>query len=134
MAVRVTQADTLQGIRLVAPLEPNLNHRHTVFGGSVVTLAITAAWGLVHFGLREADLESRVVIQRGDTEYLLPLATEFEAFAAPIPPETWERFLRTLTRRGRARITVSVELREAHTDAPIAATFTGDYVALRATP
>jgi thioesterase domain-containing protein len=29
---------------LRAPLEPNINHRETVFGGSASALAILAAW------------------------------------------------------------------------------------------
>lgn len=35
------------GIILTAPLDPNINHRNTVFGGSISTLAILAGWTFV---------------------------------------------------------------------------------------
>ena len=41
-----------EAIVLGAPLEPNINHRETVFGGSASALAILSAWSLLHTRLQ----------------------------------------------------------------------------------
>ena len=51
-------------ITLQAPLEPNLNHRQTVFGGSASALAILASWSLLHVRLHGQGIADRLVIQR----------------------------------------------------------------------
>lgn len=126
MAVAVVAVDE-RGVRLAAPLAPNINHRNTVFGGSAATLAILSAWTLVHTRLREASFPSRIVIQRHSVEYLRPLHGDFEAFCPRPDPERWSRFLAALERRGRARITLRAEM---HGDGEVAGRFEGVYVAM----
>lgn len=48
---------------LHAPLAPNINHRDTVFGGSLSTIAILSAWSLLHVRLTSFGMKSRLVIQ-----------------------------------------------------------------------
>ena len=67
MGTRVVRADPAE-VRLEAPLEPNLNHRATAFGGSVAALAILAGWTVVHLRLRTEGVEARTVIQRSDED------------------------------------------------------------------
>lgn len=126
MGVSVVAADEA-GVRLAAPFQPNINHRNTVFGGSAATLAILSAWTLVHINLNAASLPSRIVIQRGDVDYLHPLNGDFEAFCPAPDPEQWGRFLRAMQRRGRARIILPAEL---HGDGRVAGRFEGAYVAM----
>jgi thioesterase domain-containing protein len=92
---------------LSAPLAPNINHRDTVFGGSASALAILAAWSLLYLRLRNAGVESRIVIQRNTMDYQLPMDGEFFARSSLTHPEEWDRFMRMLTSKGRARISVS---------------------------
>lgn len=92
---------------LSAPLAPNINHRDTVFGGSASALAILAAWSLLYLRLRNAGVESRIVIQRNTMDYQLPMDGEFFARSSLAHPEEWDRFMRLLTSKGRARISVS---------------------------
>lgn len=109
MGMEVRSVDEA-GVRLAAPYAPNVNHRGTVFGGSISALAILSAWTLVHLRLREERLAGTIVIQRNSMEYERPIAGEFEAFC-PAPPEAeWERFLETLRRRSRARIILRAQL------------------------
>ena len=61
-----------QGVTLSAPLAPNVNHRNSVFGGSLASLATLAGWSLVHVGLSEIGLPSRVVVMSSQIEYLAP--------------------------------------------------------------
>ncbi|MEM6800756.1 MAG: YiiD C-terminal domain-containing protein, partial [Bacteroidota bacterium] len=80
---RLKQVDE-NGITLKAPLIPNINHRSTVFGGSVSALAILAGWTLVHVNLQGLSLSSRIVIQRNSIEYLQPIDGDFIA-VCPFP-------------------------------------------------
>lgn len=126
MGVEVRTASPL-GVRLAAPLAPNINHRETVFGGSASALAILSAWALLHLGLLAEKLEARLVIQRNAMSYDLPMPGEFSAEAEAPTPERWQRFLATLSRHRRARINVqsmvSCEGRKV-------GEFEGDFVAI----
>lgn len=114
-------------VTLQAPLGPNLNHRGTVFGGSAVSLAILSAWALVHTRLGAEGLTARLVIQRHGMTYDLPLDGAFSATARLAEPEAWPRFLKTLRRMGRARVSVVAEVQAA---GRAAGRFEGDFVAL----
>lgn len=91
-------------IELCAPLQPNLNHRGTAFGGSLVTVGIACGWTLLQRGLADAGVEARIVVQKSECDYLLPAEQAFTARSAL--PEEWPQFLEALHKRGRARITV----------------------------
>lgn len=92
---------------VAAPLAPNINHRETVFGGSASAVAILAAWSLLHTRLQSAGIESRLVIQGNTMHYDLPVAGDFIARAFIEQEDSWQHFIRMLTRKGKARITVS---------------------------
>jgi len=130
MGIRVVEAG-LERVALSAPLEPNVNHRSTVFGGSCASVAILAAWTLVHLRVQEAGIVGRVVIQRGATDYRLPIHGAFVATCDSPGEPAWERFIRALRRRGQAR----VELDAAVTSGgSIVASFSGAYVAIAGQP
>lgn len=112
---------------LSAPLAPNINHRRTAFGGSVSAMAILSAWALLHTRLREAGVDARLVIQRNTVHYDLPITGTFTATASAPVDGMWETFLRTFSRRGKARIAVSSVLEY---DGAVAARFEGWFVAL----
>jgi thioesterase domain-containing protein len=95
---------------LEAPLAPNINHRKTVFGGSASSLAILAAWSLVHLRLAETRLDHRLVIQRNTMSYDAPIEGTFTATARFAEGTDWAKFLDTLGRRGKARIGAIAEL------------------------
>jgi thioesterase domain-containing protein len=129
-AMRVSVSSvTDDAVVLRAPLEPNINHRETVFGGSASALAILSAWSLLHLRLVRAGVSGRLVIQRNTMDYDRPIPGAFSARASIADPAKWPAFLRTLARRGKARITVASLL--AH-DGQIAGRFSGEFVALSA--
>lgn len=117
------------GAELAAPLEPNVNHRQTVFGGSVASLALLAGWTWLHARLSEQGTIARIVIQENSMHYRRPLANSFVARCPAAPAEAWDRFARALARKGSARLTLRVEL-AATGAADTAAFFEGEYVAL----
>jgi len=117
-----------EGVTLQAPLPPNINHRETVFGGSASALAILAAWSLLHTRLQRDGIACRLVIQRNTMEYDLPVAGTFTAESRLTQADAWDRFIKTLKRRGRARISVAATLK--YQDLP-AGRFCGDFVAIQ---
>ncbi len=92
-----------------APLGPNLNHRGTVFGGSLSTLAILAGFSVVLLGLRSAGYQHRVVIHRNEYDYILPAERTFTATAG-LDDKRWSRFVETVQRRDRGRITIDADV------------------------
>jgi thioesterase domain-containing protein len=124
MGVEVHTASA-SGVRLRAPLEPNINHRSTVFGGSASAVAILAGWTLLHVRLSQGGHGSRIVIQNSYVHYDAPIDGAFDAVALPPPDEVWARFVKTLDRRGKARIEIRVTLEQ---DGQLAGGLTASYV------
>ena len=114
-------------IILQAPLEPNLNHRQTVFGGSASAVAILASWALLHVRLQAAGIADRLVIQHNTMEYQHPILGQFTARSMLERPDAWRQFTVMLARRGRARITVVAVLEHM---GRVAGRFSGQFVAL----
>jgi thioesterase domain-containing protein len=105
MEVEVVEA-TDDGVTLAAPLAPNINHRETVFGGSASAVAILSAWTLMYLRLRGEQLNVRIVIQKSTMTYERPITGRFTASAAIADTTAWRRFVDTLRRRRRGRLTV----------------------------
>jgi thioesterase domain-containing protein len=125
MEVEVVEA-TNGGVTLAAPLAPNINHRETVFGGSASAVAILAAWTLMYLRLKSEQLNVRIVIQRNTMTYERPITGTFTASAVISDTTAWPRFVDTLKRKGRGRLTVRSIL---HRHAEKVGEFEGDFVA-----
>lgn len=121
------RAATPEHVLLSAPLGPNINHHETVFGGSAAVLATLAAWTLLHLRLELAELPAQLVIQRSSIEYEKPIPGDFEAECRFADSPAWGRFRALLERRGRARLTLAVQLLHR---AQKMGSFVGDFVAL----
>jgi thioesterase domain-containing protein len=127
LALRVDHASTAR-VQLIAPLEPNLNHRRTGFGGSISALAILAGWSLLWCRLRSRTGGHKIVIQQNSIEYLAPVTAEFSATCNAPATADWERFDRAFQERGRARIDLEVDVCVADM---LVARFAGRYVVLQ---
>lgn len=123
----VTVSTLYPNVILSVPLQPNINHRQTGFGGSISTLAILSAWTFVHTRLQPLSKPYKIVIQNNSVEYLQPVTSDFEARCTPPPTEAWQRFIKLLHRKGMSRIKLAVEV---YADEGIVGTFSGNYVAL----
>ncbi len=126
MGIRVLQLDG-SGVTLVAPLAPNINHRHTAFGGSIASIATLAAWSLVHTRLSAEGRPSRVVVMSSQIDYHAPATGEFSARCDAPSEADWSRFVAVLDRRARARLELTALVRS---EGALAATLTGSFVAL----
>jgi thioesterase domain-containing protein len=128
-ALGITVVDAgLDEIVITAPLQQNLNHRGTAFGGSIAAVAILCGWSLVYTRLDAENEKPTIVIQHSEIRYLKPILASFTARARLADAEKWTQFLGTLSRHGKARTKVIVEI-EAENG--LSATFQGIYVSLR---
>jgi thioesterase domain-containing protein len=125
MEVEVVEASE-NCVTLAAPLEPNINHRDTVFGGSASAVAILSAWTLMYLRLKSEGFNVRIVIQKNTMTYERPIAGRFTASATVSDPTAWKRFVDTLRRKSRGRFTVRSVL---HRGAERVGEFVGDFVA-----
>lgn len=117
-----------RGLCLRAPLAPNVNHKLTAFGGSLANVATLAGWGLVQLLVRELGFPVIVVIQECRVQYLQPVASDIEALALLPDADRIDKFLRTLTRHGRARLEIDAHIPANGEPAVI---FSGQFVATR---
>lgn len=115
-----------QTLCLKAPLEPNINHKDTAFAGSLNALVTLSGWGIVWLILKEAGIAGKIVIQDSQVNYLLPVAGDFVAECRQPDPAQVRRFTTMLTRKGKARLELSAEIRLGSDPA---VTFQGRYVA-----
>lgn len=126
MQVSVAEA-TLAHVRLRAPLEPNLNHAGTAFGGSIATLATLAGWSVMRLLTDHIQPTPRLVIHRSQIEYTAPITGAFEAHASAPSRAECEKFLQQLSLKGKARL--CLEVRVTCNNMP-GALLKGDFVAM----
>ncbi len=112
---------------LTAPLQPNINHRSTVFGGSASALAILSAWTIVNFRLQSEGIKSRLVIQKNSISYEKPITSDFEAVCSLTDQQVWTKFIKILQKKKKSRITVNSFLQ---CQGEQVGEFTGVFVAL----
>ena len=117
-----------QQLRLQLPLAANVNHKSTMFGGSLYCGAVLAGWGWLHLRLREAGIEDgHIVIQEGQISYPLPVTGDAIALCDAPDATVWKKFLAMYQRYGRARLTLQTRIVNAGSDES-AVTFSGQYV------
>jgi thioesterase domain-containing protein len=112
---------------LAAPIEPNLNHKSTAFGGSLSAVAILAGWSLIHLRLEAMELDAELVIRRNEIAYLAPVRSRFLAEARLAEGAGWGGFERGIRRGRLARIEVNVSILA---DQRLCATLRGEFVGL----
>ena len=117
-----------QVLQLQLPLAANVNHKSTMFGGSLYCAAVLAGWGWLHLRLRELGIDDgHIVIQEGQISYPLPVTGAAVARCAAPDEKAWERFLALYQRRGRARLTLETTVSNVGSD-EAAVLFNGQYV------
>jgi len=126
LGVRIETLDRAS-LAVSMPMAPNLNHTGTVFGGSLSALATLTGWSAVWVLLEEAGVLVDLVIQDATIRYTHPARTDVVARVEWPGPNEVDRLLRTLAKRGRARIGAAVTVHDAAGEQ--VAEFEGRYVA-----
>ncbi len=98
-------------IVLRAPLANNINHKKTAFGGSLHAVTTLTCWTLLHVNLASLFGEQvQIVITHSDTSYLAPVVSDFLAECEMPEDATWQRFLKMLQLKGKARIGLTARI------------------------
>lgn len=121
MCVRVVEA--AESVVLSAPLDANVNHLGTAFGGSIATLAITAGWCWLKLQLSP---ETQLVIKGCEMEYVSPIQGEFLAVCSGSREEGTD-LAKRLARKGKVKIKVHVDVMAC---GEVACRMRGSYVAI----
>jgi len=115
-------------LRLHLPLAQNINHKSTLFGGSLYCGAVLAGWGWLYLRLKEAGIDDgHIVIQDGQIQYPLPVKRDGVAICDAPDDASWDRFLKMYQRRGLARLALNTRI-VAEGSAEPAVEFLGQYV------
>ena len=110
-------------VTLLAPLENNINHQQSAFGGSLFSLAALAGWGLMQLKLSEENLDANTVVASGDVTYSRPVKQELSCTCSL--PADWNQFLGKLHEKGKGSVTMVSTI---STDEGSAMQFNGTYV------
>lgn len=124
MGIEITEATRTQVV-LSLPLEPNINHRDTAFGGSICAAGTLACWTLVHLRLSELDMSTRLVIHKNKMVYRRPIHGSFEATCTFADDADWQQVLDMLERWGKAKLQLKASIT---CDGQVAAEFQGSFV------
>jgi len=125
MGLRVVP-DTLHGFAIEAPVRLNSNHLQTAFGGSINAVATLAGYGLLWLELREQI--AHVVVASSSIRFLHPVREVIRATCLRPDDRDLDSLKATLRGKGKARMTLSVQLDEANVRT---AQFDGTFVAFR---
>lgn len=127
LGIRIECA-TSEKIILWAPFANNINHKKTVFGGSLHAVATLACWSLLYVALKEvSDGHYQIVITKSDVAYHLPVDDDFRVEVQRPEASKWQRFLQVLKAKGKARLELSASI--VHKDHP-AVTYQASFAAL----
>lgn len=116
---------TASWFELNAPLSPNLNDKHTAFGGTLATLCTLSGWCVASYLCREASLNVDIAVTESHIRYHRPVISDPIAARAYFPDQIQaDHFIQCLVQNGTARLNLHAELKEG---ANIAVSFNAEY-------
>jgi thioesterase domain-containing protein len=125
LGVKVEHYDG-ESLVLSAPLEANINHLGTAFGGSLHALAVLSGYGLLWLELQ--DTECHIVIRESSISYERPVTGELRATCIRPETDVLSRFKKDFHDKGKARITLSATIEDRNNTA---VRFQGTFIAMR---
>ncbi|HAG91043.1 MAG TPA: hypothetical protein DCL41_04185 [Bdellovibrionales bacterium] len=109
------------------PLEPNINHKGTMFGGSQYGGCALACYALFLHNVRATDCRTNdIVISHGEMDYFKPAGEDVQIEAFWENFEDREKFLDHLSRKGKARVRLGARVRGSK--GLLLSEFRGDFV------
>ena len=115
-------------LEVTAPLEANINHRNSAFGGSLSAIGILSGWALLFIKMRELGVKNKLVIQSSNFQFTDPVVSNFVAYVELPTSDKYARFLKILERRGRARLELRSLIRDS--DGNECGSHIGEYVVI----
>ncbi|MEB4642338.1 YiiD C-terminal domain-containing protein [Burkholderia contaminans] len=115
-------------VEISAPLDRNINHCGTAFGGSISVLAILSAWCLVWANVREESPGGNVIICSHSIKFKNAIFSDIRSISESGNLD-WNNFRRRVARRGSAKIDVTSRIYSNEIEA---ATFSGSFAFVNA--
>lgn len=91
-------------IQLTMPVEPNVNHQGTIFGGSQGALCAATGFLWVTILLRDHQIDAEVVITRSEVSFLAPLAGTGTCRIEEPSRDEQQRFLQAVEKKGKGKL------------------------------
>lgn len=127
MGLHVAESSAQQLV-LEAPLEKNVNHLGTAFGGSLHALPTLACYASLWTLLREAGIDGHVVVKQSQACYRQPVTGTLRAVCARPAAPLVREFISDLQRHKKARMELSAVV--AGANGKPAVEFSGSFVAV----
>ena len=119
---------SLEKVVLEAPFINNINHKQTVFGGSLHAVATLSCWSLLHVNLKSLGEDVQIVIASSKIEYLAPVSQDFKAICCQPDNETWQFFLKVLNKKRKARVKLQAKIFQ---NDKLCVDYSGTFVAIK---
>ena len=116
---------TESSLTLNAPLENNINHKCTAFGGSIYSVSVLSGWGLIYLLLKKHNLSGHIVIQESNTRFIKPVDSDITARCSFSSTKQHDKFINMYKRKDVARIKLTSKIT---CNSENAVTFNGTYV------
>ena len=120
-----TEEYTGLSLSLSAPLEKNINHKSTAFGGSLYCVSVLSGWGLIYLTMKQLGLSGHIVIQESNTKFLRPVASDIIATSEFSSQAQCDKFIQMFKRKNIARVKLTSRIMSDNIPAVI---FEGNYV------
>ena len=108
--------------------QEHINHRESVFGGSLSTALTLSAWGYIRLLMENKGLaKAIIVVKRQEVEYLKPVTRDFVSYSRPVAAEDLAKFFTMLKKFKKGRL--HIEAYVTHENDPAVLTrFKGEFV------
>ncbi len=114
-----------------APLAPNINDKHTVFGGSSAALQTIAGWSLIKFNLERNDMKNDVVIHQADSQWVRPQSDDMIIKAQCSEVINWQSICADMAITNRPK-KISIKTQVFNQQQQTCSNMTGHFVVLKA--
>lgn len=127
LGILVKKAE-LRRVVLQAPIDVNINHKKTVFGGSLYSIATLACWSLAFLNAKHLNVNCEIMISQGEIKYKAPITGDFEVICQIHDEKAYTQFCHRLPKRNLSRITLTASIEQ---QGQIAVTYQGDFIAIQ---
>ena len=106
MQFSIDQLDAA-GIRVSAPLSPNINIHGTGFAGSLYSVAVLTGWALCTHLIDEAGIDADLVVARAEISYRAPVNGDIECRCSASVAQR-ASFVQAIQERGKGKLSLDI--------------------------
>ncbi len=111
------------------PLEPNINHKGTLFGGSQYAGCALACYSLFLYNVRSLkEVTNNIVVSHAEISYKKPAHGDVQIEATWRSAEERHHFLESLRRKGKSRVSLTARVNDR--EDLLLTEFHGDFVVI----